>query len=65
MSGRFGFRSGEGMLSREITVVLALKMALLLLLWLMFFSDAFVLTSDGVTAALLKSGDTVQAGGKP
>jgi hypothetical protein len=51
MSGRL-FRSRNG-LAREITAVLLIKAALLLVLWRLFFAQAPVIGAGGVADALL------------
>jgi len=56
MSARYGFKFKGSTLSRDITIVLALKTALLLILWLAFFSDAQAPGSNDVAAVVLTSG---------
>lgn len=68
MWARYGFRFKGATLSRDITVVLVVKAALLLMLWLVFFSNAPVPSSGDVAATVLGSGDssgTVPAKIKP
>ena len=55
MTRRF-FRSKDGTLTREITVALVIKAALLLVLWLLFFHRAPVMGPNGAADALLGAG---------
>jgi len=68
MWARYGFKFKGATLSRDITIVLVVKAALLMLLWLAFFSSAPVLTPGHVAATVLESGDfsgTVSEKAKP
>jgi hypothetical protein len=50
---RFNFRIKGETLSRSVMLVLAVKAALLLILWLSFFSRVPTLTSNDLAATLL------------
>jgi len=56
MWARYGFKFRGATLSREITVVLAVKAVLLLMLWLAFFSAAPAPNPGDVTASVLGAG---------
>ena len=56
MSAHENSRDKRVTLSRDITVVLAVKAVLLLMLWLLFFRATPVTTSGDVAAAILNSG---------
>jgi len=61
MSARYGFKFRGATLSRDITIVLAVKVALLLVLWLAFFSNAPAPSPGDVAATVLGSDDYVGA----
>ena len=56
MWARYGFKFKGATLSRDITLVLVVKAALLLVLWLAFFSSAPTPSQDDVAASVLGSG---------
>ena len=57
MWARYAFIFKGSTLSRDITLLLAVKAALLLVLWLIFFSSASTPTQGDVAATVLSSGD--------
>ena len=64
MSAQNNSKFHDVKLSREITIVLAVKLALLLILWLVFFSGAPVSTPNAVVSAVLGPGDNSVVTGK-
>jgi hypothetical protein len=65
MSAHENFRRNRVTLSRDITVVLAVKVGLLLMLWVLFFRATPVTTSSDVAATILNDAALVLGKDKP